>query len=175
MAVSMDHMTDNFSPAAGDQPDGAQRSGYAPAGYRDLSVFFAVYECAKALDFYQEAFGARVIRRMDAPDGSVMHAELRLGDSIFQLGEPMPDYGIVGPPAEGNAFTMTVWTPDVDALYARAVAAGATPLSPVADVFSGDRMGVLRCPFGVRWCLARHDRDVPDAEIEAAAREWAAP
>ncbi|WP_173082096.1 VOC family protein [Phytohabitans rumicis] len=146
----------------------------APAGHRSLSTFFAVYDSAKALEFYREAFGAEVVRRMDAPDGSVSHAEVRLGDSLFMMSEPMPAFGIVGPPAEGNAFTMTFWTADVDAVYERAVALGATALSPVADVFSGDRMGVLRCPFGVRWCIARHDRDVPDAEVEAAAREWMA-
>jgi uncharacterized glyoxalase superfamily protein PhnB len=162
---SMDPMTDKTLPS----------TGPAPAGYHNVSIFFAVYECAKALDFYAEVFGAELVRRMDAPDGTVMHAEMRIGDSMFQLSEPMPDFGIVGPPAEGNAFTMTVWTPDVDAVYARAVAAGATPVWPVADAFSGDRMGVLRCPFGVRWCIARHDRDVPDAEIEAAARAWLEP
>lgn len=152
----------------------AQHTGPAPAGCHSLLTFFAVADCAKAIEFYQEALGAEVVRRMDGPDGTVMHAELRLGDSMFQLSDPMPDIGIVGPPAEGNAFTLTYWTADVDAVFERAVAAGATVISPVADAFSGDRLGVVRCPFGVRWCIARHDRDVPDEEIEAAAREWAA-
>ena len=144
----------------------------APAGYRSLSTFFAVPDCAKALDFYQEVFGAELVKRMDGPGGVVMHAEMRLGDSMFQLSEPIPQYGIVGPPETGNAFTMTFWTPDVDEVFERAVKAGATVMAPVDDDFSGDRMGVLRCPFGVRWCIARHDRDVPDSEIDAAARAW---
>ena len=154
----MDHMTDKNSPA--------------PAGYTRLTTFFAVPECAKAIDFYRSVFGAEVVRRMEAADGSIMHAELRFGDTLVQLSEPMPDFGIVGPPATGNAFTLTRWVPDPDAVYERAVAAGATVVAAVDDAFSGDRMGVLRDPFGVRWCIARHDRDVPDAEIEAAARAW---
>ena len=146
----------------------------APAGGHSLLAFFAVPDCAKAIDFYQDVFGAEVESRMEAPEGTVVHAELRLGDARFQLSEPMPDYGIVGPPAEGNSFTITYWTDEVDAVYAKAVAAGATVLTPLQDAFSGDRMGVLRCPFGVRWCVARHDRDVPAEEIEAAARAWLA-
>ncbi|GAB7050105.1 VOC family protein [Catenuloplanes indicus] len=144
----------------------------SPAGYARLSLFFTVNEAAKALDFYRDVFGATVLVRMEAPDGSIMHAELELNGVRFQLSEPMPEYGILPPPAEGNMFTVTQWVADPDAVFARAVAAGATPLSEVTDVFSGDRMGVVRCPFGVRWAIARHDRDVPVAEIQAAALEW---
>lgn len=153
--------------------DTSAAAGPAPAGNHQLVPFFAVGECAKAIEFYTEALGATLVRRMNAADGSVMHAEMRIGDSMFQLSEPMPSVGLVGPPAEGNAFTLTYWTDDPDAVFARAIARGATEIFPVSDVFSGDRMGVFRCPFGVRWCVARHDRDVPDAEIEAAGREWA--
>ncbi|WP_051798188.1 VOC family protein [Catenuloplanes japonicus] len=145
----------------------------APAGYAQLSLFFAVNEAAKALEFYRDVFGAEILVRMEAPDGAIMHAELSLNGVRFQLSEPMPAYGIGAPPAEGNAFTVTLWTADPDDVFARAVAAGATPLSEVADVFSGDRMGVLRCPFGVRWAICRHDRDVPVEEIAAAAAAWA--
>ncbi|GAA2833354.1 VOC family protein [Crossiella cryophila] len=152
--------------------DNTAATGPAPTGYHRLNTFFATPDCAKAITFYQEALGAEVVKRMDAPDGQVLHAELRLGGSMFQLSEPMPDYGILPSPAEGNAFTMTFWTAEVDAVYARAIELGATPVSPVDDVFSGDRMGVFRCPAGIRWCIARHDRDVPDEEIAAAALEW---
>jgi PhnB protein len=160
----MDHMTD-MTPTKG---------GPAPAGAQRLLPYIAVPDCAKAIAFYTEVFDATPVRRMDGPDGTVMHAELRLADCLLQLSEPMPEIGLVGPPAEGNAFTLTFWTDDPDALYARALRLGATGISPVTDAFSGDRMGVFRCPFGVRWCVARHDRDVSDAEIEAAAREWMA-
>jgi PhnB protein len=155
----MDHMTDN---SVGVSRHGTQR----------LVTYFAVNDAGKAIEFYRETLGAQVLAVFDDPDGRVMHAELRLGDAVFEIGEPTPEYGTVGPPAEGNNFTITYWTSDVDAVFDRLVAGGATVMSPVADVFSGDRMGVVRCPLGVRWCIARHDRDVPFEEIAAAAREW---
>jgi uncharacterized glyoxalase superfamily protein PhnB len=93
---------------------------------------------------------------------------------VFTIGEPAPAIGIVPPPPDGNNFTITYWTTDPDGLVERAVAAGATEVSPVADAFSGDRMGIIRDPAGIRWCVSRHDRDVPAAEIAAAAEKWAA-
>jgi uncharacterized glyoxalase superfamily protein PhnB len=157
----MDHMTDNSVSAA---PPGSQR----------LVTYFAVNDCAKAIEFYEETLGAEVVMRVAMPDGMVMHASMRLGDCVFELGEAMPDHGIVAPPAEGNNFTITYWTADVDAVFDKLVAAGSTVMTPLNDGFSGDRMGVVRCPFGIRWCVARHDRDVPAEEIEAAARAWTA-
>jgi len=145
----------------------------APNGSPQLTVFFAANDAAKALDFYTDVFGAELIARYDGPDGAVAHAELRLGDSVFSIGEPAPSAGIVPPPAEGNNFTMTYWTTDPDGVIERAVAAGATEVSPVADVFSGDRMGIIRDPAGIRWCVSRHDRDVSQEEIAAAAEKWA--
>jgi PhnB protein len=150
----MTDMTDNPSPA--------------------LTTFFTTNDTAKAIDFYTAVFGAELVTRFDGPDGSVAHAELRLGDATFQVGDAAPGMGLLPPPAEGNNFTTTFWTADPDGVYARAVDAGATPIAPVEDVFSGDRMGVLRDPAGVRWCLARHDRDVSPAEIAAAAEKWMA-
>ena len=143
-------------------------TGPAPSGSPALTVFFAVPDSAKALAYYEDVFGAEVVDRFDAPDGSVAHAEIALAGGRFQLSEPMPDHGIVGPPAEGNSFTMTLWTADVDAIFEKAVATGSTVLTPIDDTFSGDRLGVVRCPFGIRWCIARHDRDVPQEEIDAA-------
>lgn len=146
----------------------------APKGSAQLTTFFAADDAAKAVDFYVDVFGAELVARFDGPDGAVAHAELRLGDTVFQLGEPAPGAGLLPPPAEGNNFTMTFWTTDPDGVFDRAVAAGATALSPVADVFSGDRMGILRDPAGIRWCVGRHDRDVSQEEIAAAAAKWAA-
>jgi len=159
----MDHMTDSST-----------AKSPAPAGHHTISPFFVVNDCAKALEFYQQALGAELVQRFDGPDGTVMHAEMRLGGSAFQLSDPLPDLGLNPPPAEGNNFTLMYWTPDVDAVYDRLVAGGATVMSPLDDVFSGDRMGVVRCPFGIRWAVGRHDRDVPPEEIEAAARAWSA-
>ncbi len=135
-------------------------------------MFLAVPDCAKAIDFYVACFGAVPVARYDGPVGTVTHAELRFGDSLVQLGDPSPENGIVAPPGTGNCYTMTFWTSDVDEVFARALAAGATEVTPVTDAFTGDRMGILRCPFGVRWCIARHDRDVSAEEIAAVAAEW---
>jgi PhnB protein len=146
----------------------------APSGSQRLVTYFAVNDCAKAVEFYQESLGAELVTRATMLDGTVVHATMRLGDCVFELGEAMPDYGLVAPPAEGNNFTITYWTADVDAVFDKLVASGATVMTPLQDAFSGDRMGVVRCPFGIRWCVARHDRDVPVEEIEAAARAWAA-
>jgi PhnB protein len=157
----MDHMTDKFSSPA-------------PAGNQTLVTFFPVNDAAKAIDFYRDVFGAKVISRIDGPNGTVVHAELELGDARFQLSDPIPMPGVLGPPADGNDFTLTFWTADVDAIFDKAVAAGATVMVGLDDSFTGDRMGVVRCPFGVRWCIARHDRDVPAEEIQAIAAEWAA-
>jgi PhnB protein len=139
-----------------------------------LTTFFTVSDGSKAVEFYTEVLGAELLTRFDGPGGKIAHAELRLGDTVFQIGEAAPEAGIVAPPADGNNFTITFWTPDPDGVFERAVAAGATPVSPVADAFSGDRLGVVRDPAGVRWCLARHDRDVPPEEIAAAAEKWMA-
>jgi PhnB protein len=150
----MTHMTDNPSPA--------------------LTTFFTTNDAAAAVDFYTSVLGAEVVTRFDGPDGKVAHAELRLGDATFQLGDAAPEMGLLPPPAEGNNFTMTFWTTDPDGMFDRAVAAGATAVAPVGDVFSGDRMGVIRDPAGIRWCLARHDRDVPADEVATAAMKWMA-
>jgi PhnB protein len=146
----------------------------APKGSTQLTTFFTCDDAAAAIDFYVDVFGAEVVTRFEGPDGRVAHADLRLGDALFQCGEAAPDMGIAPPLAEGNNFTMTFWTTDPDGAFARAVAAGAKAVSEVDDVFSGDRMGVVRDPAGIRWCLARHDRDVPQEEIAAAAAKWMA-
>ena len=148
-------------------------SSPAPAGSQTVVPFFPVNYAAKAIDFYRDVFGAKLISRIDGPKGRVIHAELELGDARFQLSDPITMPGVLGPPEDGNNFTLTFWTSDVDAIFDKAVAAGATEMVPLSDSFTGDRMGVVRCPFGVRWCIARHDRDVPAEEIQAIAGKWA--
>lgn len=148
------------------------RKSAAPEGNSSLVTFFVVNEAAKAISFYEDVFGAKTISRFDEKDGTVMHAELDLDGSRFQLSDPMDIPGLARPVEEGNVFTLTYWTHDPDAVFAKAVAAGATVMSPMDDVFSGDRLGVVRCPYGIRWCIARHDRDVSVEEIQAEAQKW---
>jgi PhnB protein len=152
-------------------PDSSeQRVGPAPAGAHRLSIYFTVNHCAMAIEYYREAFGAQLVNRIDGPDGSVIHAELLMGGYQFQISDPRPDLGILAPPVDGNNFMITFWTEDVDEMYAAAIDEGGTAITPLADVFSGQRMGVVRCPFGVRWCIARHDRDVSTEQVGSSVR-----
>src|SRR5438309_233000 len=137
-----------------------QKTDYVPKGYHSLTPFLAVAGGAKALDYYGRAFGAEVISRMDGPDGMVMHAELRIGDSIFQVSDEMPDLGLRAPSRDSSAFALTIYCPDADAVQRRAIEAGGTEISPVADFVSGDRFGRVMCPFGHRWVIATHVKDV---------------
>ncbi len=125
------------------------------------------------LDFYERAFGARTLSRMDGPDGTVLHAEIMIGDSVLQVGDPIPDLGLVAP-GDTRTTSFVMYVPDVDATYAQALAAGATVAQRVEDVFSGDRMAAVLCPAGHRWVILTRIEDVPPEEIERRACEWVA-
>lgn len=163
----MDHMTDTALPTL------VRHADHAPAGYHTITPFLVVRDGQAMLDFYQRAFGAKVLTRMDGPDGTVLHAEMMIGDSMLQVGDPIPDLGLVAP-GDTRTTSFVVYVPDVDATYAQAVAAGATSLSGVEDVFSGDRMAAVMCPAGHRWVLLTRVEDVAPDEIERRAREWVA-
>lgn len=163
----MDHMADTALPTP------IQHVDYAPAGYHTITPFLVVDGGQAMLDFYQRAFGARIVSRMDGPDGTVLHAEMMIGDSMLQVGDAIPDLGLVAP-GTTRTTSFVVYVADVDAAYARAVAAGATALSGVEDVFSGDRMAAVMCPSGHRWVILTRVEHVDPAEIERRAREWVA-
>jgi uncharacterized glyoxalase superfamily protein PhnB len=163
----MDHMTDTALPTP------VRHHDYAPAGLHTITPFVVVSGGQAMLDFYERAFGARTLTRMDGPDGTVLHAEIMIGDSVLQVGDPIPDLGLVAP-GETRTTSFVMYVPDVDAAYARAVAAGATSLSGVEDVFSGDRMAAVMCPAGHRWVILTRIEDVPPEELERRAREWVA-
>ena len=145
-----------------------------PEGYHTLTPYLVVKGGAAALDFYAKAFGATELYRMAEPSGKVRHAEMRIGDSRFMLADEHPEVGAVAPPATGGHYvTFMVYLPDVDAVFKRAIAAGATEVRPVQLQFYGDRAGIVRDPFGHEWMLATHVEDVPPEEIERRARESA--
>src|SRR5690606_17387598 len=125
-----------------------------PEGYHSLTPFVVVTDAAKAIEFYRQVFDAEVVGRNDGPDGSVMHAELRIGDSILQLSDPNPDFGLVAPdPDDAVSASLAVYVPDADATVARAVELGATLREPVRDFVTGDRFGSIRDPYGRRWAI----------------------
>ncbi len=131
-----------------------------PAGYPTLTPGCTLTGAAQAIPLYQQVFGATVRVRMDAPDGSVAHAELGFGDSVFMLGEANQEF----PPHGARLF---MYVPDVDATFAKGVAAGMKVLQPLAVQFWGDRTGRLRDAFGNEWYLATHVEDVSEAEMKA--------
>src|SRR4051794_16633082 len=140
-----------------------------PDGYHTLTPCLTVDQGLEALAFYERAFGAEVLRKL-VMDGKLMHSELRFGDSIFCVNDPFEEMGI-GAPAETLSMSLLVYTEDVDALYDRAIAAGATEVNRPADQFHGDRAGSLKDPFGHRWMLATHTEDMTEEEMQRRTEE----
>jgi len=142
-----------------------------PEGYHTLTAALAIEGAAQAIDFYERVFEATVLGRMLGPDGqTVWHAELRIGDSRLMLSDAMPEMGARGPLALGGSpVTLHVYVEDADAVFQRAVDAGATVVQPLADAFWGDRYGRFRDPFGHEWGVATHIEDVSDEEMNRRA------
>ena len=143
-----------------------------PEGFHTLTPYLHVKGAKEALDFYREALGAEETYRMDAPDGTIMHAEMRVGDSHLMLSEEREDWGNLSPSTLGGTpFSLMVYVKDCDAVIERALAAGATELMPVRDHFYGDRSGMVEDPFGHRWNISTHVEDVPPDELDRRMRE----
>ncbi|MFN0151795.1 MAG: VOC family protein [bacterium] len=143
-----------------------------PAGFNTVSAHLVIRGAAAAIEFYQKAFGAEVKGMMPSPDGRVMHAEMRIGDSMIMLNDEFPEMGAQSPSALGGSpVTMHIYVADCDALWNRAVAAGATVRMPLADMFWGDRYGVLADPFGHHWSIGTHKEDLTAEEVGQRAAE----
>lgn len=137
-----------------------------PDGYHSLTPYLIVRGAAEALAFYQKAFGATDVCRLDAPDGTVAHAEMKIGDSIIMVSEENPAWGSTSPQALGGSpVTLFLYVNDVDATFADAIKAGATEKRPVTNQFWGDRSGHLVDPFGHYWHIATHIEDVDPSEL----------
>jgi PhnB protein len=149
-----------------------------PDGYHSATPYLTLRGAAQAIDFYQRAFGATESMRMPSPDGSrIMHAELRVGDSVIMLSDEFEGGRSRSPQAVGaTTGHVFLYVPDVDAAFARAVDAGATAAMPVQDMFWGDRYGRVVDPFGHEWSLATHKEDVSPEEMgRRAATAFSAP
>ena len=137
-----------------------------PDGMHTITPHLICAGAADAIAFYVKAFGAVEQGRMPGQDGRLMHAQVKIGDSTLMLVDEMPEWGALGPKAlKGTPVTIHMYVKDVDAAYAQAVAAGATPKMPPAEMFWGDRYGQVEDPFGHRWSIATHTRDLTDAQI----------
>jgi PhnB protein len=143
-----------------------------PDGHNRVSPYLIVNGAERALDFYTQAFGAVEIFRHKAPDGKIGHAEVRIGDTIIMLADEFPAHDAHGPRKFGGSpVSLHLYCEDVDAVAAKAVAAGGKMKRPVADQFYGDRLGTLEDPFGHTWHLSMHIEDVAPEELDRRAKK----
>ena len=137
-----------------------------------LTPHIVVRAAERAAAFYRDAFGAAEIDRIPTPDGRLMSVRLRIGDGRLHLSDEFPELGVLAPPSiGGTAVVLALDVADADAVFAQAIAAGAEIRQPLADMFWGDRHGQLADPFGHRWNVSQHLRDVPHDEVVAAAAQ----
>lgn len=143
-----------------------------PDGYHTITPHIVCENCAEAIAFYKKAFGAQEVLRMPTPDGSkIMHAEMKIGDSVLMLCDPMtPD--CTPDPSSPTAIGLHLYVDDADATFAQATAAGATEKMPLMDAFWGDRYGQLSDPYGHTWSIATHKQDLTPEQMAQGAQEW---
>ena len=145
-----------------------------PKGYRSLTPYLIVRDAASALGFYARAFGAKEVLRLTGAGYSIMHAEIRIGDSMLMISEENPDWGSKSPLTLGGSAThVMIYTRDADAFVARAVAAGCKIEMPVTPMFWGDRYGKISDPYGHQWSVGTHVEDVGPKECQRRADAWA--
>ncbi len=153
----------------------ARAKNAIPEGFHTVTPQLTLDNAAPAIDWYKRALGAEEVSRFVGPDGKVMHAELRIGNSRIMLNDAM--MGAKGPKAMGGSpASFWIFVEDCDALYNRAVAAGAQvpagPMGRMADQFWGDRCGTLNDPYGYRWTIATRKEDLTREEMEQRQAEF---
>lgn len=145
-----------------------------PKRYHTITPTLILHNAAQMIEFYTKAFGAKEKYRMYMPDGkTIMHAEVKIGDSSVMMSEENPQWKTRSPQSiGGSSTTLYVYVRDVDKVFKQAVAAGATVTMPVMDAFWGDRNGQLMDPSGHLWSIATHKRDMSTKEMKKAQEEW---
>src|SRR5688572_10420548 len=143
-----------------------------PEGMTGVIPHLTVKGAARAIDFYKRAFGAIELSRHGMPDGSIMHASLKIGEGTLFLNDELKEMGCLAPPSLGGTpVYLMIYVPDVDATFKRALDAGAEVKMPVADQFWGDRYGMLVDPFGHYWEISTHKEDLSKEELDRRGRE----
>ena len=146
-----------------------------PKGYHSVTPTIVVRDAAKAIDFYKRAFGAEEIGRMPGPDGKIMHAEIKIGDSLIMLGEENEQWGSRSPLSTGGVHgSLHIYVADADMAFERALQAGAKVRYPLEDAFWGDRFGKVVDPFGHEWGIATRVKELSPEEMKRAGDEWMA-
>lgn len=144
-----------------------------PDGYHSVTPYLIVKGASRAIDFYKQAFGATELLRMDGPDGSIGHAEIKIGDSPVMLADEHPEMGFRSPQTLGGpGLSLMIYVENVDEVFPRAIAAGAKELRPVQNQFYGDRSGTLEDPFGHIWTVSTHVEDIPEDEMLRRSEEF---
>jgi uncharacterized glyoxalase superfamily protein PhnB len=145
-----------------------------PDGYHSVTPTLTISGASNAIEFYKKAFDAKEIYRFPGPDGkSIMHAEIRIGDSAIMLCDEMPEMGCLSPKSTGGpSGSIYLYVNDADFVFNKAISAGAKPMMPMMDGFWGDRMRVLTDPFGHRWAIATRKKDLTVEEIQNAGAEF---
>jgi len=142
-----------------------------PKNFHSVTPHLTVEGAADAIKFYKKAFGAKELSRMKSPDGRLMHAMIMIGNSVVMLNDAYPEWGGKGPKALGGTpIAVHLYVEDADKVFKRALKAGATVAMPIADMFWGDRYGLLVDPFGHRWGVATHKKDMSPAQMAKAAK-----
>jgi PhnB protein len=145
-----------------------------PPGYGTITPSLVIAGAAEAIEFYKRAFGAKEMNRMPTPDGKIMHAELKIGDSVLMMSDDMAPGPSKSPSAlGGTSAVIGVYTKDADGMWAKATQAGAKVLMPLSEQFWGDKYGQIQDPFGHVWSIMQHVRDVSPKEMAAAAAKFA--
>lgn len=146
-----------------------------PEGFHTITPYLTLNNAAKAIQFYKNAFGAIEIEVNHSPDGRIINAILKIGNSMLMLSDEFPEYGCGTKPPHALKSTtvmLHIYVEDVDTAFKQAIQAGAKVKMPVEDMFWGDRYGQLEDPFGHLWSIATHIADLPDHEVECAANEY---
>jgi PhnB protein len=137
-----------------------------PRGYRTVTPYLTIKDAASAIDFYKQAFQAKVLMCLSEPSGKVGHAEIKIGDSRIMLADEYPELGSRGPQSFGGSpVSILLYVEDCDDMFKRAIAKGARIVKPMSDQFYGDRAGTLEDPFGHVWTIATHVEDLTSEEI----------
>ena len=146
-----------------------------PQGMHSVTPHLVCAGAAQAIEFYKQAFGAIEKGRMPGPDGRLMHAAVKIGDSTVMLVDEMPEWGALGPKSlKGSPVTIHLYVEDVDSFVARAVKAGAKVTMPMAYMFWGDRVGMLVDRWNIKWTIAKRVKDLTDAETKVAQEAFVA-
>ncbi len=148
-------------------------SGTRTGNLQTVTPHLVCAGAAEAIEFYKKAFGAEEIMRLPGAKGKLMHASIKIGDAMVMLVDELPEWGSLSPIALGGSpVTLHLYVADVDSFVERAVKAGAILRMPVEDMFWGDRYGIVEDPFGHKWSVATHKRDMSAAEIEEAMKKF---